>query len=158
PKRAVELLTVDTEAVLQLAPNTLDQRLARVRDPAGGGGTMYAVECRDAVDPEPIEHLVAQQVAVARSERRERGAEGGLELAGGLDSEHGDVWMARPGRDREIFDRGFSAVLAECGHGGAARRHAEPGRQRAAAVVFGDLRRMVCVADEKPHAHDLHDI
>jgi hypothetical protein len=39
-----------------------------------------------------------------------------------------------------------------------ARRHAKPGGQRAAPVVFGDLRPAVCVADEKPHAHGLHDI
>jgi hypothetical protein len=38
---------------------------------------MYAMERPDAADPEPVEHLVAQQVALARSERRERSVRGG---------------------------------------------------------------------------------
>ena len=157
-RTALELRGVEPQAILDRSPHAHEERPARVRDPSGCRGAVDAVERRNPIDPEPIDQLMAQQVAFAWGERLECRAERRLELA--VEPQPCQIELrAGGGRDRvEIVHRDLAAVLALGADRDPNRRHLEPRGQRAAAVVLGDLRHAPGFADEEPHAHRLHDI
>src|SRR5687767_9855117 len=72
PEQALDLVELEAERRDQALARALAELGARVGEPARAGGAVHAVEARQIVDRELVEHVLAEQVALADLERRER--------------------------------------------------------------------------------------
>ena len=130
--------------------------LARRREPARDRRAVCTVERRQLLEREPIEVVLAQQVALAHRQRGERGAHGGLErlAVGVLEVRELGIVAAR-GQARDVVDQ---VAAGEPLARDPRRDRRDPALQLAAPRVVRDLGWGAGVADEQQRPHVLLDI
>src|ERR1041384_13910 len=136
-ENAIELLAVGAESGLHRAPDARDERLACACDPARRGCAMDSVDRSNAIEPN-VDHLIAQQVALACTECFERGANGSLELEAELPSEQVELRAWCSCHDLDIVSDPFPIMPSERADRRADGAHAKPGHERSTAVVLHD--------------------
>jgi hypothetical protein len=104
------------------------------------------------IDPEQV---LAQEIALARGERRERGVECGLDVCGAvaLERREGRVGGRRGELPQLIVGGDLALMRAELRERGADRDHAHPDDELAVPAVVRDPRTARVDADEQLLAH-----